>query len=321
MIVKNEQHILETSIESIIDAADELIIVDTGSSDKTLEIAQKFTSHIYHFPWIDDFSAAYNYCSNLATMEYVCRWDADFVLQKDSLQPLQDLKQSNFDQANILSFTWNVDIKEQTVLQSMRREFIYLRGKFTWCSPVHAYLKPNAGVKVVPKFFENIQVDHYKDPQIKQYRYQQTADLLEKALQKNPDDEYLLAHKIGELMHQDKFNQAIPVINHYLKVCQNTADEKTVLMLEHLIFAYLSEHQVEKAWEVIEAYEPTLAHFPAFILLVADVVCAVHPSASLQYYQAFVDSNFTPEKTSLPYNHYRYQIYPKEIIAKIRNML
>lgn len=61
MIVKNEEKVLARCLDSIADLMDEIIIVDTGSSDNTKEIAKKYTDKIYDFAWIDDFSAARNY--------------------------------------------------------------------------------------------------------------------------------------------------------------------------------------------------------------------------------------------------------------------
>ena len=61
MIVKNEEDVLERCLESVKLIADEIIIVDTGSTDKTKEIACKFTNKLYNFEWIDDFAAAKSY--------------------------------------------------------------------------------------------------------------------------------------------------------------------------------------------------------------------------------------------------------------------
>ena len=56
MIVKNEEKVLARCLDSIADLMDEIIIVDTGSSDNTKEIAKKYTDKIYDFAWIDDLS-------------------------------------------------------------------------------------------------------------------------------------------------------------------------------------------------------------------------------------------------------------------------
>ena len=60
MIVKNEEDVLPRALESVKNIADEIIIADTGSEDKTQEIARDFTAFVYSFPWQDDFSKARN---------------------------------------------------------------------------------------------------------------------------------------------------------------------------------------------------------------------------------------------------------------------
>ncbi len=61
MIVKNEKNVLSRCLDSIKNAVDEIIIVDTGSTDTTKEIAEKYTDKIFDFKWIDDFSTARNF--------------------------------------------------------------------------------------------------------------------------------------------------------------------------------------------------------------------------------------------------------------------
>ena len=82
MIVRNEEDVLGRCLESVKDIVDEIIIVDTGSTDKTKEIAGRFTNAVYDFPWIDDFSAARNFSFSKATMDYQMWLDADDVIEK-----------------------------------------------------------------------------------------------------------------------------------------------------------------------------------------------------------------------------------------------
>ena len=69
MIVKNEELVLGRCLESIKDLVEEIIIVDTGSTDKTKEIAKLYTNNIYDFKWINDFSAARNFSFSKATKD------------------------------------------------------------------------------------------------------------------------------------------------------------------------------------------------------------------------------------------------------------
>ena len=84
MIVKNEEAVLARCLESIKDAVDEIIIVDTGSTDHTKEIAEKYTDLVYDFPWINDFSAARNFSFSKASKDYIMWLDADDVVTEEN---------------------------------------------------------------------------------------------------------------------------------------------------------------------------------------------------------------------------------------------
>jgi glycosyltransferase involved in cell wall biosynthesis len=77
MIVKNEEEMLPECLESVDGLVDEIILVDTGSTDRTLEIAKEFGAKIFHFPWINDFAAARNESIKHATGDYLLILDAD----------------------------------------------------------------------------------------------------------------------------------------------------------------------------------------------------------------------------------------------------
>ena len=80
MIVKNEEDVLGRCLKSAAALVDEIIVVDTGSTDRTRETASKFTDQIFDFPWRDDFAAARNESFSHASMDY-CLWlDADDIL-------------------------------------------------------------------------------------------------------------------------------------------------------------------------------------------------------------------------------------------------
>ena len=71
----------------------EIIIVDTGSSDRTKEVAAEYTDKIYDFVWVDDFAAARNFAFSKCTKEYIYTADADEVIDAENRQRFLDLKQ------------------------------------------------------------------------------------------------------------------------------------------------------------------------------------------------------------------------------------
>ena len=94
MIVKDEQDTLENCLNSVKDIVDEMVIVDTGSTDKTIEIAKKFNAVIIPTKWEDDFSSARNLSLQNATKEWILVLDADETISKEDLPRLKKLTES-----------------------------------------------------------------------------------------------------------------------------------------------------------------------------------------------------------------------------------
>ena len=108
MIVKDEELVLGRCLNSVKNLVDEIIIVDTGSTDKTKEIAALYTDKIYDFKWINDFSAARNYSFSKATKDYIMWLDADDVLLEEDYIKLQDLKESLDESVDMVVMKYNM---------------------------------------------------------------------------------------------------------------------------------------------------------------------------------------------------------------------
>ena len=92
MIVKNEERVLARCLDSVADLVDEIIIVDTGSTDATKEIAARYTEQIYDLVWQDDFAAARNFSFSKASMDYIYTHDAAEVLDDEIRQAFRKLQ-------------------------------------------------------------------------------------------------------------------------------------------------------------------------------------------------------------------------------------
>ena len=98
MIVKNEEKNIERALEWAKDIAFEQIVVDTGSTDRTVELAEKMGAKVYHFEWINDFSAAKNYAMDQAKGDWIAILDADeYMSKKDAKEILSLIKKINND--------------------------------------------------------------------------------------------------------------------------------------------------------------------------------------------------------------------------------
>ena len=102
MIVKNEEKVLGRCLSCLADLMDEIIIVDTGSTDGTKNIAAEYTDKIYDFRWIDDFSAARNFAFSKATGDYIYSADADEILDEVNKERFRILKENIFPEIEIV---------------------------------------------------------------------------------------------------------------------------------------------------------------------------------------------------------------------------
>lgn len=143
MIVKNEENVIARCLNSVKDIADEIIIVDTGSTDKTKEIAYGFTDKIYDFKWIDNFSAARNFSFSKATMNYILWLDADDVISEREKEKFIELKQTLLPVVDIVMMKYDVAFDEHgTVTLSYFRERLSKRiNNYEWKEAVHEYLQ------------------------------------------------------------------------------------------------------------------------------------------------------------------------------------
>ncbi len=140
MIVKNEQKVLQRCLESLKGLYEELIIVDTGSTDNTKNIASAYTNKIYDFVWIDDFSAARNFAFSLCTQQYIYTVDADEVLDETNRNKLLILKQNILPEIEIVQMYY-VNSKNENSVYNFQKElrpklFKRLR-EFVWIDPIH----------------------------------------------------------------------------------------------------------------------------------------------------------------------------------------
>lgn len=96
MIVKNEIKYIEKCLESVKPYVDEMIVVDTGSTDGTLEVLEKYGCKIYHFEWCNDYSKARNFSISKAKYNWILVLDADEEVIEFNVEEVNRLIHSNY---------------------------------------------------------------------------------------------------------------------------------------------------------------------------------------------------------------------------------
>lgn len=140
MIVRDEEPVLERCLKNAVQFADELIVVDTGSVDKTVEIAKKYTDKVYSFEWDDDFATARNYSYQYATMDYIMWLDADDDIEAEDIDRILELKENMpFDtDVVLLSYVNDTSRADGSFSQGVLRDRMIRRTlNAKWEYPIH----------------------------------------------------------------------------------------------------------------------------------------------------------------------------------------
>lgn len=317
MIVKNEEALLAQSLQSIQAVADEIIITDTGSTDNTIKIAKEFTNKVFHFPWNDNFSDALNFCHSHSSSRYNFRWDADFLLRKGQAHII-NLKNSQFDHLNTISFTWNIEFGNNNhPIKSIPRWFIFEKSAFHFVFPVHADIKPNdPKILIKNKYYPEIEIDHLKDKKLKAHRYEQTLSLVQKSLKKDKNNPFLLFAFAEELIFEKNFIQAIKILSRVLNH-EQIPQEKKALALEHMLLCYLSTSNFLELQNLILTYKPIFFKNPRFQLIEADFLAMCNPTQAIKTYTEYLKHPLTLQSASYLFDYQRHVIHPHYMLGKL----
>ncbi len=216
LIVKNEEQMLADCLKSIETLADQIVIVDTGSTDATIEIAKRFNAEIHHFDWIDDFAAARNESIKYATGDWVLWIDADERLSQDSVETLKALLK--FEKKPVIYTIRIKNLKEDGVnftLSDAHRLFTNHRGiEFT--GKIHEQVSPSArkvGAEERPCAVVLDHLGYSFSGEEKTKKQSRNRKILLAEVEANPDNaysHYTLGHNYkvdGELEHAKRHYQ------------------------------------------------------------------------------------------------------------------
>lgn len=146
MIVKNEEMILARCLNSLKEISDEIIIIDTGSTDRTKDVAKNYTDKIYDFEWINDFAAARNYSFSKATKDYIYVADADEVINEENIERFRILKQVLLPEIEIVQMLYSNQLEYGTTynFDTEYRPKLFKRIRtFHWIDQIHETVEIN----------------------------------------------------------------------------------------------------------------------------------------------------------------------------------
>lgn len=211
MIVKNEEDVLARVLSQAKKFADEIVIVDTGSTDTTKQIAKNYTDLVFDFKWRDDFSAARNYAFSLGKCDYLMWLDADDFVTDENIEKILKLKNSNTD-ADVFMCKYSSFDADGFAQLSFYRERILKREKnFKWEGFVHEVITPSGKVE-----YTDIEIQHRKMHPAPEARNLKIYEKARKKCKKfSPRELYYYAR---ELYYNKKYSLAAKTFKKFLKL-------------------------------------------------------------------------------------------------------
>lgn len=254
MIVKNEEKHLARCLESVKGIVDEIIIVDTGSVDRTKEIAQSFGVKLFDFNWIDDFSAARNYAIDKSTGNWNLMLDADEYITNDC-------------RGEIHRF-----VSEEPHIGRIKLTSIFKQDGETRQSNVYLSRLLPKGVRYTGRIHEqvdsdlprvNVDVSVAHDGYMHVDKTDRNLRILLMELQDNPNDDYVLYQVGKQYKLMDQYMEAERYFDKSYELCRLEDWYRSSLVVDYL-YVLLKTKSFEKGFQLIKKEKERFADLPDF---------------------------------------------------------
>ena len=253
MIVKDEERALERCLKSIHGIVDEIIMVDTGSTDNTVEIAKSFGANVYDFQWVNDFSEARNFGLSKASHNYRLILDADEYIIKWDSNEINKLIQQN--EIGIITrideFKQNGEIKQtKGYLSRVIPPDTYYTGA------IHEQVDSTLNrVRVA------VEIGH--DGYLYEDKAERNLSILYKAIEQDPNDSYMLYQLAHTLFVSKHSKEAHQYYQAYYKLSKPNESYRCGAIVDYL-YNLIELGQLEEGLILITQEEKRYSDSPDF---------------------------------------------------------
>jgi glycosyltransferase involved in cell wall biosynthesis/tetratricopeptide (TPR) repeat protein/predicted O-methyltransferase YrrM len=222
LIVRNEEANLPACLGSAADLADEVIVVDTGSTDRTKEIAARFGARVFDFPWVDSFAAARNECLRHATGDWIFWLDADDRLDEDNRARLRQLFAGLGEENAAYSMKCLCLPDKATGTATVVDHVRLFRNhpQIRWDYRVHEQILPAVRKMGGEVRWADATIRHagYQDPALRGRKLQRDLRLLELDFAERPDDPFTLFNLGSVYQELGRHAEALPLLRRSLEL-------------------------------------------------------------------------------------------------------
>ena len=274
MIVKNEEALLELCLKSIASMVDEIVIVDTGSIDRTKEIAFRYTDKVYDFIWVNDFAAARNYSLSKASNEYILVLDSDEIVEEIDMDAIKELVHRHPDKIGRLLRINEFRRKENKYKYSERVNRLFSKYYYKYEGTIHEQIIPIREcipAEITETYLIPMTIRHsgYEgDLQIRKRKTERNISLLKAAQERNTDDPYIL-YQLGKSYYMEEdYGKACEYFGQALYFDLDPRLEYVQDMVESYGYSLINSEQYDTALQLLNVYEE-FSRSADFIFLVA----------------------------------------------------
>lgn len=255
MIVKNEEKYIAKSIDSVKNIVNEIVIVDTGSTDSTLEILKNYNVKLYNYKWENDFASARNFAINKVKSDWILFLDADEILDEASKDNLINyINRTNLDGCHFIVYNYRSENQNDFTIHYAFRLFRNNRGYY-YKGKIHEQIYNEKYKNITSKFSnEDIILHHYGysvEVLEKKDKRSRNIPILLDALKENPEDSFNLFNLGNEYLAQNDVNTAL----HHYELSYSNFDltkHYSIHLLYRMAVCYQYIKKYDKAMRFVE---------------------------------------------------------------------
>lgn len=268
IITKNEAENLRKCLEALKPYPFEVVVTDTGSADDSIAVAKEYTDRIYEFPWINDFSAARNFCAAKASHNVILSLDTDEFVRPFDWNALQEAVAAHPDSLGTIELFNYFDEEGETRHQICRLDRIFHRGRFQFQNPIHEALVP-IGSHTLGRYDAPLSVDHvgYQgSPEKLREKAFRDITLIAAQIEADPENPYLHFQLGQSHMLMRDHDEALVHFRRAFALHPHPGENYTLALLCNYAGILLDLGQVEEAAGVL-AFQDSFADHRDFLCL------------------------------------------------------